>query len=961
MQTIKHSLLGYCLYLSLTILNSNAEGISNISRILSPLSLSSNPEQLIPLFTPTPDSNFDTALIRLSDYNAQGGYGSQEYSQLQAFSPDNRYILLLGNQGSYEVRDLNDNRILPLTTWQWNAARWSPQYPHTLIHFDSNDPSVNDHVELQLTDVSSAETSSIYTFPNSYQSINTPASSDEVSENGRYIAGTLRRRDSETVFFALDLETKQLLIEKPLSDFYRSNTCQADPVWGEVGQDWVGVSPDGNYLVLQWKRTGTERCSGLEIFDIHSGAFIKQIMTSTAHGDLGISPSGQNFFMSTILTSPEDNNFPAIVTYDLPTGNMNLIRTTAWGDGEHISCQGPHGSCLITSVVDVNTALHNEIYLQYLDGSVKRLAHHRSSACDYWVQPRASIAKDGSAIVFASDFASQTGKSSCDAGLEGGEAYMIRLNNSDSQTSPDNNTTPSTPSIAEIQLQFNQSQYQAGDTLSIKTLESSTNRQQSVDLWIALSLPDGSLLFFSQNQFTPTPSRFKANISADNKQQDILSLILPAGLEGTYSFYALYVAADTNPLSQDISQIARSNLAQQSLIINSRPEPSPIEPIPETSPVSLNFQQRLLDNSYQHGQDLSIKDLDQDGDLDVIVAYSLSDQIIAYINNGQGQNWTTIEIAAPNSIVAMDVVIADFDGDQNLDIASVGLFDRNIGFASAGEVAWYRNLGNNNWQAQHFTGLNLWGAIHIESGDLNNDNRPDLIVSSIASYNPDGDPQASGLYWFQNNPSNNPAQPINWSAAIPIDASLSNVNSSVVQDLDGDGDIDIIAIGADSNAVVWYENQNNSFTRHQIANVSQPTALIAAQLDTDSSPELIIAYQGENGENIAWLDATNDLSSEWTLKPIAEDLPTGEIRLSTADYNSDGQIDLSIANFDNSQIQIYPRAGDRWASPISLDNIPAGLNFIASADLNQDNKIDIIGSSYNSAATDSILIWDNTP
>ena len=35
--------------------------------------------------------------------------------------------------------------------------------------------------------------------------------------------------------------------------------------------------------------------------------------------------------------------------------------------------------------------------------------------------------------------------------------------------------------------------------------------------------------------------------------------------------------------------------------------------------------------------------------------------------------------------------LADLDGDGDLDVAAVGLFDRNVGFASQGEVTWYRN------------------------------------------------------------------------------------------------------------------------------------------------------------------------------------------------------------------------------------------------------------------------------
>jgi len=151
------------------------------------------------------------------------------------------------------------------------------------------------------------------------------------------------------------------------------------------------------------------------------------------------------------------------------------------------------------------------------------------------------------------------------------------------------------------------------------------------------------------------------------------------------------------------------------------------------------FQTQSLDATLRHGQNLRLQDLDGDGDIDATVAYSFSDQVVTYLNGGDsngggdGSVWSSVSIAASNSIVAMDVTIADFDGDNQLDIASVGLFDRSVGFSSPGEVVWYQNPGSvtGAWTANHFTGLNLWGAINIKAGDLTGDNRTDLIVSSV--------------------------------------------------------------------------------------------------------------------------------------------------------------------------------------------------------------------------------------
>jgi hypothetical protein len=395
---------------------------------------------------------------------------------------------------------------------------------------------------------------------------------------------------------------------------------------------------------------------------------------------------------------------------------------------------------------------------------------------------------------------------------------------------------------------------------------------------------------------------------------------------------------------------------------------------PATSTNTVSFQQRILDSTYQHGQNLHISDIDDDGDLDVTVAYSLSDQVVTYINGGNsngggtGQVWSNIQIASSNSIVAMDVAIADFDGDNNLDIASVGLFDRNGGFNSPGEVSWYQNPGNvsNTWNADHFTGLNLWGAIHIEAGDLSGDGRTDLIVSSIQMSDANENPQESGIYWFRNDV----GTPVNWSSRITIDNTLNDVNSFVVIDVDNDNDLDVIAVGKISNEIVWYENQRTdvnatpTFAKHTIANLTQPVYVIASQLDSDSTPEIIVSYTNNSNGAIAWFDAQqNALDQLWTMTTIDQSLAfsaNGEVHLTSADYNNDGLMDIAITSFNNLG-QVYLREGANWSTPVSLTLPPSGLNHIASGDVNGDNRADLITTTYEFGSTERIDIWENQP
>ena len=408
-------------------------GITDPAPVLKPAAL-----PLQPVSTPFVDPVFGTIVRRVSNTSEHGGFETHIYSQLQAFSSDNRYLLLDGSNG-FVIRRVDDlSLVTGLDTSGWNDPRWHPVQPHVVVHFDSNEDTT---VELQLTNVGTLTTSTVLTFPAQYQYIRVNPSFDELSDDGRWLAGMLTRDDGVAVIFALDIENRALGAQLPIPDLY-AGSCKPDPVWGEVEQDWIRVSPLGRYLVVQWVRdwdpdTPTPRCSGLETFDLQTGEFTGRVSPHHNHGDLGVDSDGmREFFMTTELFSPADNNRPAIAMRELP-GSATVsppiyLQVVDWADEDHISCQGPNGVCLVSwgRLGDSNDfPFENELFLQYTDGSVLRLAHHRSSKCGYWVQPRASLSRDGRYVVFSSDWGQETGADTCGGGndLGRGDPYIIDL------------------------------------------------------------------------------------------------------------------------------------------------------------------------------------------------------------------------------------------------------------------------------------------------------------------------------------------------------------------------------------------------------------------------------------------------------------------------------------------------------------------------------------------------------
>jgi hypothetical protein len=396
------------------------------------------------------DPPFCTQSRRVSNASDRGSFGTHIYSQLQAFSPDNDYVLLIEDD-AYIVRRVSDLSLVSgIDSSTWNAPRWQPAFAHTLVHYDDNGDS---DVTVQYTDVETRTTANHYTFPAPYLRIRGNQSFDELSHDGRWMGGMLTRNDGVSVIFSLDLTARTLGAVLPLNQLY-GGTCAPDPTWGQVEPDWIGVSPLGNYLVVQWVRDGTSRCSGLETFDVRSGAFLGRVNDSHPHGDLGLLADGvTEVFVTTELWSPMDSNRPALSYRRLP-GTATVaapayLRVIDWFTADHISCQGPAGVCVVTGGDDPSsprTPLEGEVYLIYMDGSVRRLAHHRSTSCGYWVQPRASMARDGSRVIYASDW--NRGGGCSGEGLGAGDPFIIDLGGG--MNPPATGTPTPTPTVTPV-------------------------------------------------------------------------------------------------------------------------------------------------------------------------------------------------------------------------------------------------------------------------------------------------------------------------------------------------------------------------------------------------------------------------------------------------------------------------------------------------------------------------------
>ncbi len=386
------------------------------------------------------------------------------------------------------------------------------------------------------------------------------------------------------------------------------------------------------------------------------------------------------------------------------------------------------------------------------------------------------------------------------------------------------------------------------------------------------------------------------------------------------------------------------------------------------APSPLRFSERLIEDHYTYGYGMDIADIDGDGDLDITTGDAafhegLHEQywmrnpdhkasLYWYENVGGSFEKRYVEkgflgFEMPEgrsnrlSYLLERHDIGDIDGDGKLDIAIVvnshgGVALYLQGTDPDGSVTWRRIIATRE----------LEGAYDVALADVNNDGRLDLVTSSWRLGN--------GVAWFEN-PGHFDGE---WQKHVidhdPVNLEL--VRNVIVEDFDGDGDVEVAASAELPGQVLYYDRGSNGWEREAVAQIEYVSHIIQADVDGDGEFELIAPSRAGS------IDLLKREADGWSATRII-DTPTPWFSVAAGDLDGDGDVDFAAVSLDkrkrrpsNQHLAWFENQGDEWKMHIIRYEFVRG-NDIRIADMDGDGRLDIVAISE--VGTHELKWWRN--
>lgn len=332
---------------------------------------------------------------------------------------------------------------------------------------------------------------------------------------------------------------------------------------------------------------------------------------------------------------------------------------------------------------------------------------------------------------------------------------------------------------------------------------------------------------------------------------------------------------------------------------------------------------------------LAVGDIDGDGFEDIVsvheadAAYDSASYLPGFTPKPEGHvriafgsanpdDWLNITIAEGTETPAPeDVDLGDLNGDGYLDV---------IVATERSHLIYLQNPGadsrNSHWPRLILPmTLDKGSYIRAFMADFDGDGRPELSAANKGAQTPGPEDFARStdvsVFIFNGDP----LQGENWQEIVLGRYSVPQ-NSEPV-DLDGDGDLDIVAASRGEQRLIFFENISNDslrFVEHAIGVYgTQPDGFNLEYADLSGDGRLDIISRANNV--LYWLEQPEQIDDAWNAHLIGDFLPDWMIGLETADIDGDGDTDIMAGGYSRGS-----RTGD---DDVDVDDVLGRMGWFA--------------------------------
>ena len=245
------------------------------------------------------------------------------------------------------------------------------------------------------------------------------------------------------------------------------------------------------------------------------------------------------------------------------------------------------------------------------------------------------------------------------------------------------------------------------------------------------------------------------------------------------------------------------------------------------------WTKQAIASGFTQAHEVYACDLDGDGDTDALGAAAGINTIAWWRNDGGNPIVWTAQVLGSNAGGARSVRAADLDHDLDIDVVGAALTDN--------EITWWRNDGGNpiQWTEIAITGT-FGGAHMVRTCDLDSDGNVDIVAAGYT---------ADEVAWWRNGG----GDPVTWTKQT-VAIGFSGAVTVCPDDIDGDGDQDILGAAQDANDLTWWSNDGGDpivWTEHSIDdNFAGVWPAGAADLDGDAQMDVVAG--GATADELRW-------------------------------------------------------------------------------------------------------------